>query len=306
VIEPPVWTSEQLEADLFKAIAAFSKERLEEPLEDYLEAFDEYQGYVEEILETTIDLSDLNAPALDVLGDPRLLEAFRYLAGPPISADDLKVLADARSLSKSHLERTPEDVQRLIGVVRQVLDRRRFAWVVENREPTEAERNAAVMASAALMAASRTQTRRRTLGKDQQEAMVKEALKVLGFTEVAARRMPNISHAPAPGEFCGESVLGNRKGDIIVRLWDHRVMPIECKVSNSSTNSVKRLNNDAAVKAASWKVDFGLRQVVPSAVLSGVYKLHNLLDAQDRGLTVFWAHDLQPMTDWIANTKPAP
>ncbi|PKP85774.1 MAG: XamI family restriction endonuclease [Alphaproteobacteria bacterium HGW-Alphaproteobacteria-2] len=306
MIEPPVWTSEQLEADLFKAIAAFSKERLEEPLEDYLEAFDEYQGYVEEILETTIDLSDLNAPALDVLGDPRLLEAFRYLAGPPISADDLKVLADARSLSKSHLERTPEDVQRLIGVVRQVLDRRRFAWVVENREPTEAERNAAVMASAALMAASRTQTRRRTLGKDQQEAMVKEALKVLGFTEVAARRMPNISHAPAPGEFCGESVLGNRKGDIIVRLWDHRVMPIECKVSNSSTNSVKRLNNDAAVKAASWKVDFGLRQVVPSAVLSGVYKLHNLLDAQDRGLTVFWAHDLQPMTDWIANTKPAP
>lgn len=306
MIDPPVWTSEQFEADRLKAIAAFSKERLEEPLEDYLEAFDEYQGYVEEILETTIDLSDLDTPALDVLGDTRLLEAFRYLAGPPISADDLKVLADARSLTKSHLERSQEDVQRLIGVVRQVLDRRRFAWVVENREPTEAERNTAVMASAALMAASRAQTRRRTLGKDQQEAMVKESLKALGFTEVAARRMPNISHAPAPGEFCGESVLGNRKGDIIVRLWDHRVMPIECKVSNSSTNSVKRLNNDAAVKATSWKVDFGLRQVVPSAVLSGVYKLHNLLDAQDRGLTVFWAHDLQSMTDWIANTKPTP
>ena len=81
-------------------------------------------------------------------------------------------------------------------------------------------------------------------------------------------------------------------------------MPIECKVSNSSTNSVKRLNNDAAVKAASWKLDFGLRQVVPTAVLSGVYKLHNLLDAQDRGLTVFWAHDLKPLTDWIASTKP--
>ncbi|WP_092860202.1 XamI family restriction endonuclease [Albimonas pacifica] len=306
MIEPPVWTSEQLEADLLKAIAAFSKERLEEPLEDYLEAFDEYQGYVEEILETTIDLSDLDAPALDVLGDPHLLEAFRYLAGPPISADDLKVLADARSLTKSHLERTPDDVQKLIGVVRQVLDRRRFAWVVENREPTEAERNAAVMASAALMAASRTQTRRRTLGKDQQEAMVKEALTALGFTEVASRKIPNISHAPAPGEFCGESVLGTRKGDIIVRLWDHRVMPIECKVSNSSTNSVKRLNNDAAVKADSWKRDFGLRQVVPTAVLSGVYKLHNLMDAQDRGLTIFWAHDLKPLTDWITDTQPAP
>lgn len=303
MIDPPVWTKEQLEADRLKASAAFSKERLEEPLEDYLEAFDEHQGYVEEILETTVDLAQLETTALDVLGDPHLLEAFRYLAAPPISQDDLKVLADARSLSKGHLQNSPEDVQRLIGVVRQVLDRRRFAWVVENREPTEAERNAAVMASAALMAASRTQTRRRTIGKDQQEAMVKTALKALGFAEVASRKIPNISHAPAPGEFCGESVLGTRKGDIIVRLWDHRTMPIECKVSNSSTNSVKRLNNDAAVKAASWKLDFGLRQVVPTAVLSGVYKLHNLLDAQDRGLTLFWAHDLKPLTEWIASTK---
>jgi hypothetical protein len=153
------------------------------------------------------------------------------------------------------------------------------------------------------MAASRTQTGRRTKGKDQQEAAVKEALRELGFTEVASRSIPNISHAPDPGEFCGESKLGTRKGDIIVRLWDQRVMPIECKVSNSSTNSVKRLNNDAAVKAASWKVDFGLRQVVPSAMLSGVYKLHNLVDAQDRGLTIFWAHDLKAMTDWIASTQ---
>lgn len=303
MIEPPHWTSEQLEVDRAKASAAFIKERLEEPLEDYLEAFDVYQGYVEELLEATVDLSDLETPALDVLGDPRLLEAFRYLAAPPISADDYKVLADVRSFSRSQLDGSPAAVQRLLGVVRQVLDRRRFAWVVEGREPTEAERSAAVMASAALMAASRTQTGRRTKGKDQQEGAAKAALRKLGFIEVASRVIPNISHAPAPGEFCGESRLGTRKGDIIVRLWDHRVMPIECKVSNSSTNSVKRLNNDAAVKAASWKLDFGRRQVVPAAMLGGVYKLHNLVDAQDRGLTIFWAHDLQAMTDWIAATR---
>lgn len=303
MIAPPIWSDDQLEIDRLSAIAAFSKERLEEPLEDYLEAFDVYQGYVEEVLETTIDLSDLDHTGLDVLSDARLLEAFRYLAGPPISEDDLKVLADARSLTKKNLETEPELVQRLIDVVRQVLDRRRFAWVVENREPTEAERSAAVLASAALMAASRTQTKRRTAGKNQQEEQVKEALRQLGFTEVPTRKIPTISAAPGPGEFCGECLLGSRKGDIIVRLWDQRVMPIECKVSNSSTNSVKRLNNDAAVKATSWKTDFGLRQVVPSAVLSGVYKLHNLSDAQERGLTIFWAQDLKPLTDWIDQTK---
>jgi hypothetical protein len=142
------------------------------------------------------------------------------------------------------------------------------------------------------------------LGKEQQEASVKQALAELGLRAVPTPRMiPNVAFAPAPGEFCGESVLGIRKADIIVRLWDHRIMPIECKVSNSSLNSVKRLNNDAAVKAGIWQRDFGLRQVVPMAVLSGVYNLHNLVDAQDRGLILFWAHDLQPLTAWITSTK---
>lgn len=63
-------------------------------------------------------------------------------------------------------------------------------------------------------------------------------------------------------------------------------MAIECKVSNSSTNSVKRLNNDAAIKAETWRSAFGHLQVVPAAVLGGVYKIHNLEDAQERGLSL--------------------
>jgi hypothetical protein len=81
-------------------------------------------------------------------------------------------------------------------------------------------------------------------------------------------------------------------------------MPIECKVSNSSLNSVKRLNNDAAAKAASWINDLGKLHVVPTAVLSGVYNLRNLQDAQDRGLMLIWAHRLSDLTDWIESTKP--
>jgi XamI-like restriction endonuclease len=81
-------------------------------------------------------------------------------------------------------------------------------------------------------------------------------------------------------------------------------MPIECKVSNSAVNSVKRLNNDAAAKAEYWTADFGKRQVVPVAVLSGVYKLHNLLTAQERGLTLFWAHKLDALTEWVESTRP--
>jgi hypothetical protein len=90
---------------------------------------------------------------------------------------------------------------------------------------------------------------------------------------------------------------------LIVRLWDGRIMPIECKVSNSAVNSVKRLNNDAAAKAETWIWDFGRRQTVPVAVLSGVYDLRNLRDAQDRGLSLFWAHDLGALTAWIEKTR---
>jgi hypothetical protein len=175
--------------------------------------------------------------------------------------------------------------------------------VTLRREPTEAERSAAVLASAAIMAIRKLETNRRSIEKKRQEREVVDALTAAGLMQVKTRKVNVLSEAPGPGEFCAESLLGKRKADIILGLWDGRVMPIECKVSNSSTNSVKRLNNDAAAKAEAWRVDFGTVQVVPTAVLSGVYKLHNLQDAQKRHLTLFWSHDIEELTRWIASTK---
>lgn len=301
----PQWTPEQLETDLSIAISAFREERLQEPLEAYLEAFDECQGEVEVLLETTVDLSRLGAITSGVLGERGLLEALRYLSGPPISEDDLKTLADIRSLSASSLRSDEEAVRRIVRVVMQGLDRRRFDWVSGEREPTEAERNAAVVASAALMATRRAATARRNEGKRKQEASVARSLLSAGFQQVRTRSIPVLEKAPQLGEFCGESKLGQRKADFIIRLWDLRIMPVECKVSNSSTNSVKRLNNDAAAKAEEWRNDFGSTQVVPTAVLSGAYRLHNLQEAQRRGLAIFWAHDLQSFLSWIEKTRTA-
>lgn len=114
---------------------------------------------------------------------------------------------------------------------------------------------------------------------------------------------PTLAQAPQPGEFSREAALAGRKADLIVGLWDHRVMPIECKVSNSSINSIKRLNNDAAAKAEAWLTDLGKVQIVPVAVLSGVYGLHSLESAQRRGLTLSWAHRLSDLTAWIERTR---
>lgn len=302
MLEPLKWTSDQLTSDSQRAIEIFRQRRMEEPLEEYLEAFDDFQGYVEELLESTVDLSDLDSQLIEVLTDENLLKAFRYLSGPPISEDDLKTVAEA-ALAPTRLRNEPEMAKRVAHVVVNGLDRRRFPWVTEKREPTESERAAAVLASAALLATQQQGTSRRNVEKQRQENAVMDALEQTGFTRRDTRKITVLSEAPAPGEFCGEALLGKRKGDIIVGLWDGRVMPIECKVSNSSTNSVKRLNNDAAAKAEEWRKDFGVSQVVPAAVLSGVYKLHNLENAQERGLSIYWSHDLDRLTDWINRTR---
>lgn len=112
-----------------------------------------------------------------------------------------------------------------------------------------------------------------------------------------------MADAPGNGEFCRESHFGARKADFVIGLWDGRKMPLECKVSNSSTNSVKRLNNDAAVKAVIWVQEFGTVQTVPAAMLAGVFKVRNLEAAQAQGLSIFWEYDLDRFLEWIDATR---
>lgn len=159
------------------------------------------------------------------------------------------------------------------------------------------------MASAALLAAQRIATQRRKTGKDNQEGKVKSYLCSLGFTEVPTTAISTIVQGPQAGQFCAECQLGNRKADVVVRLHDTRLMAIECKVSNSATNSVKRLNNDAAAKAKYWIGQFGTAQVVPAAVMAGVFKALNLEQAQASQLSLFWSHDLGKLGEFIESTR---
>lgn len=205
--DPPRWSADQLAKDMAKAAEVFRKERLEEPVEAYGDAFDRFQGNVEELFETTVDLTKLSETALDILTHRELLDAFRYLAGPPISIDDLKTVAEADSLQASRLRKDSVVVQRILEVIKIALDRRRFSWISENREPTEVEKHAAVIASAALMATQRVSTERRNAGKKGLEGLTETAMSAVGLSKVARRKINNLAHAPNPGEFCGESYL---------------------------------------------------------------------------------------------------
>lgn len=297
--QPPVWDREQLEADRQAAIAVFREERMTEPLEDYLSFFQTAREAMEDTLELTNDLRDARTYAPELMVDAELAEAARYLASPPISKDDLVTITEV-TMARGLIAAEPDRARKLLETILLGLDRERFPWVTENREPTEAERQAAIIASAALRATRLSETKRRSEGKRDQENEVKRFLIAeCQFSEVVAREIPHLNLAPPPGRFSGEVMVGSRRSDVPIRLWDGRLMPTECKVSNSATNSYKRINNDAAVKAVVWRQEFGVVNCVPTAILSGVFTLSNLEYAQGRGLTLFWAHDLSPLRDFL-------
>jgi hypothetical protein len=105
-----------------------------------------------------------------------------------------------------------------------------------------------------------------------------------------------------PGTFSREADVAGTKCDIPICLRDRRLLLVECKVSNSALNSVKRLNREVGGKAGRWHQAFGA-QAITGAVLAGVFKLRNLQDAQsaaNAGVVIFWEHDLQSLGDFIA------
>ena len=70
-------------------------------------------------------------------------------------------------------------------------------------------------------------------------------------------------------------------------------------------NSFKRVNHEAVGKARAWITAFGARQVVPAAVLSGVFNPSNLATAQDERLALFWLHRLGDLQIFIEAPRPS-
>lgn len=303
MVDPPRRSREALQAGRLRAVEIFRAERLGEPLEIYVERLDHYCGVVRRLLTETQDLVEVREQILQILGNPELLRVFRYLAAPPISEDDLRTLADVESLAATRRREDVGEVRRVADVVLTSLDERRFPWVREGRAPLYAEREAAVLASAAIMAVRAAEGQRRRRGSVDQETRVAAALARAGLRQTPARPIAMLADAPGRGEFCRESTVGRARADFVIGLLDGRTMAIECKASNSAINSVKRLNREAASKSQQWVTDFGAAQVVPAVVLAGVYKLHNLEDAQRRGLAIFWEHDLEELVSWIRSTS---
>src|SRR4051812_7261670 len=96
---PPRWSAKQLETDAVKSADEFRTARLAPTQawrQHFLSAFERFDTLFSDL--SALDPAKMSDVALSKAYRNKLGEALRYLAGPPISDDDLRVLAKVPSL----------------------------------------------------------------------------------------------------------------------------------------------------------------------------------------------------------------
>ncbi len=249
------WSAEELSADAARSRDVFRRRRLDEPRDCYLAAFDaleqancELISQLPRLFQGPVDAGFIS----ELVKDEYLRVALRYLGAPPISDDGLETLIGF-SLAWTLIRDDPSRAESIHSVIAAILDPKRFPWVAEGRIPTPHERDAAILASTVIAAAQRVQTSRRTDERKSLEGAVRSLLTEVGLKEVICGRIESLRRdAPGPGFFsAGPCVVGEDEADVVVGLFDHRILAIECKASNSEINSRKQINKEIGQDAQS-------------------------------------------------------
>lgn len=301
-VSAPVWADERLEEDRLQSISRFIEERSALLGPRYQRTLARNIRYVIALFRASDNLLDLASG--QVLADrPSFIDVARYLAGPPISQDVFDVLAGTSLAKRKRLD--AELARQAAALLETVLDKKRFPWLFATppRQPTTTERKIAIAWTAGLKTSQEVATELRTESAARQEQAVAEVLDACGFARSQGKSIAFIDDLE-PGTYRRETLVAGTKCDIPIRLHDRRLLLIECKVSNTGTNSVKRLNRECGGKALIWRAAFG-QSAICAAVLSGVFRLINLRDAQDSAkLTIFWEHNLEPLVQFLKEAHP--
>ncbi|MEX0749164.1 MAG: XamI family restriction endonuclease [Dehalococcoidia bacterium] len=293
---PQTWTRDQLTLIPDRSIDAFISWFQEKGNTSHRNHYATAVESVERLLSISNDLRNLSKDTL-LRGEKSIREAARYVAGPPLSSDDLKILARMKRLWE------PDRLQDLVDVIVSARDPLRFPWLFETppRAPLAEERRLAVAWTAGLLAAQKASTERRGESSKRQEAAVDAVLSSIGFKKESARAIRSIRDLET-GTYCRQSMVSSTRADLSVGLWDGRLLLLECKVSNSEVNSYKRLNAEVGRKETVWRNEFG-NQAVTGAVLAGAFSLENLASAQTNGIYLFWEADLGSLVSFVGSTK---
>lgn len=311
----PFWTDKELEADRLQARKLFKASWNATTLRaDYDKMKKACRAEVDSLMLASDNLAALKADpkffakgtkkAMKVLVDPA-----RFMTIPQLSEDNLDVLGEDRELAE---------------IVVEFINPYRFPWLGTGKKPSAAEVDAASEATAELMAIQKVATAKRSGESQRQELATKNALLKAGLTYVdraevrkRAKAAPSYNNDKGIqnhnlyalldlGEFTSEFKVAGSKCDLPVRLATGFFLPLECKVSGSAVNSIKRLIRETNGKRQSWRNEFG-SQPFTGAVIAGVFSMVTLRAAQEENLLVFWEHELDALGEFVAQGgKPRP
>lgn len=320
---PTVWTEQQLEQQAQIALEEFVERRLAEPSGKYRSHVKARQRAIVRLFKALVGI-DPEKPNVEivrrVLLDEELFDALRYVAGPPLSEDDLGVLVtrNIKGFSKTDLKDNEQFPPEVLKLICKLADPYRFPWVSQKKKPSKRELRTAIATTMTMHASQSLQTERRGHGKTVEQRF-EARLTELGFVKVSGKtrtreastapifpkkgKITQPTHHPAYPYFYGECTVYGRKVDLFIALGTGRMIALEAKDSSSALNSTKRLLNDTAAKAKHYATEAG-KNIISVALLSGVFKLSDLIAAQTAGLYLVWAHDIDGFVEWIKTQTP--
>ena len=91
--------------------------------------------------------------------------------------------------------------------------------------------------------------------------------------------------------------------DVPIRLRDRHptgqlFLAVECKVSNSTLNSRKRLL-EVNSKKETWDTSGLPHRFRTAALVAGVFDVNRLVETQNGGVFIFWEHRLSDLTEFL-------
>ena len=175
-ITPPLWGEETLARQAQSALDDFVARRMQEPSDRYIEIVSESRKAFGDLVRLLGAIDGLNPEpetVRTIVVRPDLRRALRYVAGPPVSEDDLGVLVTrkVKRLSNKDLKQNDALSVEVLRLICRLADAGRFPWLQHRRQPRPHELKQAIRATAVLLASQAMQTERRAYGRAVERAL---------------------------------------------------------------------------------------------------------------------------------------
>jgi hypothetical protein len=262
-------------------------------------ACDAEASAVEATLAATQNLATVESALRQSAGHLRVL---RSLMAPPASQDQyaLAVPAYSKSAESTARKLAAEKAEELALDFAARRDRVLTSWLDQQRPPTQEELAQTFARAVTILAQQALSTGLRNNAADRQERNAIAILTASGWQEASDIAIAEPSDLPErhfARKARVKAGLAYQEVDIACRLKGGYLLAMECKVTNDTTNSTKRIN-DIVKKANAWRAEFGTR-VKTAALLQGVIKPADVDRLSELGIHVFWSHDLDVFGAWI-------